>query len=538
MNILLLVLDKNVQSKAVEYIDNLYPDSKVDLLLKEEMAARSFSEKAELFRKLNYDLAIVFSDNLQYQTKIKILKGILLFAKADKKKIIDDKGGEIEVYTGDFIFSCIPALLGEFVFAFVGVVFSFVFLNLFFLFLRARKKQPHYDDKGDYFAFDQSTFAFSDVEGGDAGYRLELADGFAASGEEIRFLTSCSLQFKGTKSKVFLIKPGRMFDSFYDIQKLLYNFRFIWQASRLFSQNKPLAVIQYHDPFDFSGALLATIFNIPLIIDVHNVNFLELSYWYKHHLAYFIKLAENICMTRADLILTISEELRDIVKGMAPKGKQIIVKPNGVNVDHFKPLGKGKDVREKYGIKAEVIVGYAGSFDITHGLDVFAEAIEILSEKNDRIHFLLVGRGAKNLEIKSFVEQKKLGSRVTMVGDVPHYEIPVYLDACDILIALYTHPDFFNSPLKILEYMAMEKAVVATSQGQIAKMIDHREQGVLIDLKDKNSLVDAITLLADNKDMRIKVGKKARKKVMENYTWKMTAEKIIKAYRDIIATTD
>lgn len=538
MNILLLVLDKNVQSKAVEYINNRYPDSKVDLLLKEELAAKPFSKKVESFRKLNYDLAIVFSDNLQYQTKIKVLKGILLFARAEKKKIIDDKGEEIDVYTGDFIFSCIPALLGEFIFALVGVVFSFVFLNLFFLFLKTRKKQPHYDDKGDYFAFDQSTFAFSDIEGGDAGYRLELADGFDASGEEIRFLSSCSSQFKGTKSKVFLIKPGRMFDSFYDIQKFLYNYRFIWQASRLFSQNKPLAVIQYHDPFDFSGALLATIFKIPLIIDVHNVNFLKLSYWYKHHLTYFVKLAEDICLTRADLILTVSEELKDIVKELAPKGKQIVVKPNGVNIDRFKPLGKGKEIRGKYGIKAEVIVGYAGSFDITHGLDIFAEAIEILSEKDDKIHFLLVGRGAKYLEIKSFVEQKKLGSRVTMVGDVPHYEIPVYLDACDILIALYTHPDFFNSPIKILEYMAMEKAVVATSQGQITKIIDHQEQGVLINLKEKNSLVDAVTLLADNKDMRIKMGKEARKKVMENYTWKMTAEKIIKAYREVIATSN
>jgi glycosyltransferase involved in cell wall biosynthesis len=538
MNILLLVLDKIAQSKALEYINNLYPDGKVDLLLKEELATKPFSEKVESFRGQNYDLAIVFSENLQYQTKVKILKGILLFARAEKKKIVDDKGEEIEVNTGDFIFICVPALLGEFIFAIAGVVFSFVFLNLFFLFLKAKKKQPRYDDKGDYFAFDQSTFAFSDVEGGDAGYRLELADGFAASGEEISFLTSCSSQFKGTKSEVFLIKPGRMFDSFYDIQKLMYNYRFIWQAFRLFSQNKPVALIQYHDPFDFSGAFLATIFKIPLIIDVHNVNFLELSYWYKHHLSYFVKLAEDICMTRADLILAISEELRDIIKGLAPEGKHIVVKPNGVNVDLFKPLGKGKEIREKYGIKAEVVVGYAGSFDITHGLDVFTEAIEILSEKNDKIHFLFVGRGAKYSEIKSFVEQKKLGSKVSLVGDVPHYEIPVYLDACDILIALYTHPDFFNSPIKILEYMAMEKAVVATSQGQITKIIDNQEQGVLIDLKDKNSLAEAITLLADNKDMRIKMGKKARKKVMENYTWKMTAEKVIKAYREIIAVPD
>jgi glycosyltransferase involved in cell wall biosynthesis len=245
-------------------------------------------------------------------------------------------------------------------------------------------------------------------------------------------------------------------------------------------------------------------------------------------------LTEQICLARADVIFTVSEELKDFVSWKV-SGKNIVVKPNGVNAELFQPLDKGGEIRKKYGIKAEVVVGYAGSFASNHGMETLAKAIETISKKHEEIHFLLVGKGDRYPYIKEFVHQRELEDRVSLAGNIPHRQIPLYLDACDILIAVYTHADFDGSPMKVFEYMAMEKPVISTTQGQIPRIIDNGEDGLLIESGDKDSLVEAILLLANDKNLRLKMGKKARKKVLENYTWERTVEKMVDAYQQITA---
>ncbi len=81
--------------------------------------------------------------------------------------------------------------------------------------------------------------------------------------------------------------------------------------------------------------------------------------------------------------------------------------------------------------------------------------------------------------------------------------------------------------------MSMGKAVVASSQGQIPSIIDNRRDGLLIERVDEDSLTEAILLLAKDKKLRTKMGKAARKKILEKHTWETSTRKITDVYQGL-----
>ena len=74
-----------------------------------------------------------------------------------------------------------------------------------------------------------------------------------------------------------------------------------------------------------------------------------------------------------------------------------------------------------------------------------------------------------------------------------------------------------------------------TSQGQIPSVIDNGRDGLLIESVDEESMTEAILLLCKDKKLRIKMGKAARKKILEKYTWEASTKKITDVYQGLIA---
>jgi hypothetical protein len=109
---------------------------------------------------------------------------------------------------------------------------------------------------------------------------------------------------------------------------------------------------------------------------------------------------------------------------------------------------------------------------------------------------------------------------MTLTGGVSHTAVPAYIDEMDIAVAPYPPLEkFYFSPLKVLEYMARGKAIVATSQGQIKDLIRHGETGWLVPAGDEASLVRAIRHLAENPGLRSRLGKKAAFEARTRHSW-------------------
>ena len=103
-----------------------------------------------------------------------------------------------------------------------------------------------------------------------------------------------------------------------------------------------------------------------------------------------------------------------------------------------------------------------------------AEAITLLPA-DSRVRFLLVGAGRLREEVERIVRAAGIGNQVIFSGHVEHERVPALLDACDILLSphvpLADGSEFFGSPTKLFEYMAMGKGIVASRLGQIGEVL-------------------------------------------------------------------
>src|SRR6185503_3084025 len=155
-----------------------------------------------------------------------------------------------------------------------------------------------------------------------------------------------------------------------------------------------------------------------------------------------------------------------------------------------------------------------------HGVLVLAEAIAQLPEEAN-CHFLLIGEGSLKPNVEKIVRERGSASRVTFTGRLSHRQVPAYLDACDILVSPHVPmedgSDFFGSPTKLFEYMAMAKPIVASRLGQIADVLENGRNGCLIEPGNVDELVAAILRLSSNESERERLGEQARQDAIANY---------------------
>lgn len=123
---------------------------------------------------------------------------------------------------------------------------------------------------------------------------------------------------------------------------------------------------------------------------------------------------------------------------------------------------------------------------------------------------------------------------MTFTGAIPHSEVPEYLAACDILVSsqipIVEGFDYHQSPVKIFEYMAMGKSIIASNLEQIGRILKDEETTLFVEPGNINQLAKGILRLVDDKKLAKRLGKKAREEVIKNFTWQKNAERVISLY--------
>jgi glycosyltransferase involved in cell wall biosynthesis len=116
------------------------------------------------------------------------------------------------------------------------------------------------------------------------------------------------------------------------------------------------------------------------------------------------------------------------------------------------------------------------------------------------------------------------------------------LDACDILVAphvpLADGSEFFGSPTKIFEYMAMGKGIVASRLGQIGEVLVAGETALLVEPGDVRQLRAAILRLVESVELRRSLGNKARDVAEREHTWRHNAERVLNEYKSLTGLQD
>lgn len=300
-------------------------------------------------------------------------------------------------------------------------------------------------------------------------------------------------------------------------------------------------IYQRYNRFNWTGVVLALVTGLPLALEFNGSEVWLSQNWDPVGLRWLLRRFERLNLKAADLIFVVSEVERGrlMAEGVAPD--RIVVNPNGVDVDRFKPHSGGEDTRAMLGIADKVVVGFLGTFGPWHGAPVLAEAARRVSASSC-CHFLFIGDGEQRSSVEKIINSTTGEVSALFVGRLSHPEVPAYLDACDILAApnvpAADGSQFFGSPTKLFEYMSMARPVVASRLGQIADIIDDGLNGVLVEPGDAGALARAIEKLAADEALRLRLGSAARQAVIEQYTWRHNAGRVFEAMRAVVKSED
>jgi len=325
--------------------------------------------------------------------------------------------------------------------------------------------------------------------------------------------------------------------------------------------DRPRFIYQRMSIANYSGVTLSRAWRVPLVLEYNGSEVWVARHW-GQPLQYpaLAERAEAACLRHAHVVVTISDVLRDelVERGVPPE--RIVCYPNCIDPLVFDP-GRFSDadraaLRRRLGIPADAVVcTFVGTFGQWHGADLLATAIRRLAEQHAdwvaraKPYFLLVGDGLRMPEVRRALDHDHCRRIVKLAGLVPQSESPLYLAASDVLLSPHVgNPDgtrFFGSPTKLFEYMAMEKAIVASDLDQIGVVLENsvrfdrlpagdpgpRESrlAVLSAPGDVDALIRSVRFAVDRPAWRRALARNARAEAMAKYTWAHHVDAVLAA---------
>ncbi|HUF11261.1 MAG TPA: glycosyltransferase family 4 protein [Rhodothermales bacterium] len=228
--------------------------------------------------------------------------------------------------------------------------------------------------------------------------------------------------------------------------------------------------------------------------------------------------------TDATLLVAISKEIGDYLRARTSEVGKVRVIPNGANPERFKP-GLIPALPDRQGV---FTVGYAGTLSLRQGLDTLIKAFAILHRRDPRARLLLVGDGPDRETIGKAAASVGIASAVELTGAVSPGIVPRLLASMDVAVAAYPRKEqFYESPLKLFEYMASGLAVVTSSIGQPGEIVTDGQNGLLCPPGDFVALAKAIDSLRVDEALRSRLGHAASAYVRQHCSWRSVAGKVL-----------
>jgi len=284
------------------------------------------------------------------------------------------------------------------------------------------------------------------------------------------------------------------------------------------------AHFSYPDGFGMIG--LAKKWNIPLVISALGTIERKVAYEGSYTSRQIIK-----AMNFADKVLSVSEDLKLHIVNLGINENNVIVVPNGVDTEKFKPAGK-ENARKLLNLPLDKnIILFVGALRSIKGVDYLIEAAKNFVDSNTELY--LVGRddGLKK-SLKKMAQDFKITDFIKFIGPVNHKDIPLWVSASDILVL----PSLSEGrPNVVLEALACEVPVVATDVGGIPELIINGETGYLVPAKNPLELSEKVNKLLGDENQREKMGKFGRKSIIQRgLTWEAHAKKTVDIYSKLL----
>jgi glycosyltransferase involved in cell wall biosynthesis len=305
----------------------------------------------------------------------------------------------------------------------------------------------------------------------------------------------------------------------FELIEFFYNIPAYRRNLRLARSSGVRLIYERHAFFLFSTALVARRVRCPLVIEVNELVgdarlraqplFSRLARW-----------TDRFVFRRARLIVTVSPHLKRCVEAYGVPPERVIVLPNAVSEEELALPAEPWPIRQSLPEPA-FLLGFAGWLVEWHRLDFVIEALA--APEFSPVVLVLIGEGPLQSELES--QARELGVKLHCAGALPHSTIPAALRAMDACIV--PHSNAYRSPIKLFEYMAQERAILAPRTEPVESVVTDGKEALLFTPLDTTSFRDCLNKLLASKSLREQLGAGARRLVDERHTWERNAQKIL-----------
>jgi len=257
----------------------------------------------------------------------------------------------------------------------------------------------------------------------------------------------------------------------------------------------------------------------------------------------FFDYQERWLPRHADAVTVASRTLQTQVWGMGVPPSRVYYVPNCPGSDLLaRRTGAGEVSRAQ--VRAQLKIGdapmaiYVGHITRGDDLDLGLRALAEVRNVVPRAVLTIVGAGDGLPRLQSLVTQMGLRDAVRFVGWLDHRHVPAYLAAADI--AIYPYRDSLinraKCSIKILEYMAMGKAIVTNRVGQNAEYLEHQRSGYLADPGDVADFARGMIATLTDRALAERMGAAAARRIEDSFRWSQRVCDVERAYRAAIDT--
>jgi glycosyltransferase involved in cell wall biosynthesis len=259
---------------------------------------------------------------------------------------------------------------------------------------------------------------------------------------------------------------------------------------------------------------------------------------YPWHWRLFFDFQERWLPSHSQAVTVASRTLETQMWGMGIPPSRVFYVPNCPSPSFL--LGRSRlqerdprQVRHELGIGDAPMAVYVGHITRGDDLDLAIDAFAQLRNRLATARLVIVGTGEGYERLERLVKERGLAESVIFAGWVDHQEVPAYLAAADV--ALYPYRDSLvnraKCSIKILEYMAMGKAIVTHRVGQNVEYLENGRSGILAEPGSVTEFADGLEAVLTDRNLARRLGAEARRRVESSFSWQQRAADVERAYQ-------
>ena len=311
----------------------------------------------------------------------------------------------------------------------------------------------------------------------------------------------------------------------YELLEFSYSLVAYRRVARAVREFKPDVIYERYNLFLVTGGMIRRRFAIPLLLEVNSPLAQERSLNGGLALERLARWMEGRIWRSADFVLPVTAVLAGHVRAAGVSDGKIEVIHNGINLAMFSAAPRCDIAKGTLGLDGRLVLGFTGFVRDWHGMDRVIEWMASAGAPEDA-HLLLVGDGPARADLETMANRLGLASRVLFTGVVARDRVPALVASFDIALQPAVVP--YASPLKLLEYLALGKAIVAPREPNLLELLSDGENALLFERSAPNGLEHALARLCGDPDLRERLGSGAHATIArKQLTWENNARRVV-----------